>query len=50
MSAKLNNIACKVVKDIVQLFEGNIDDKIRDTIKSIVPPNDEILALRPTQH
>ena len=36
-----------MLKDIVQLFEGNIDDKIRDTIKSIVPPKlDEIIALQ----
>jgi hypothetical protein len=45
VSAKLNSIACKVVKDIVQLFEGNIDDKIRDTIRSAVPPKlDEIIT------
>ena len=38
VSAKLDNIVCKVVKDVVQIFEGNIDEKIRDTIEAAVPP------------
>ena len=45
VSAKLDNIVCKVVKDIVQLFEGDVDNKIRDAIKTAVPPKLDAVIL-----
>ena len=38
VNVKLNNVFCKIIKDIASWFIGNINHKIEDVIKSKVPP------------
>jgi hypothetical protein len=37
VSVKLNNVFCKIIKDIASWFIGNINHKIEDVIKSKIP-------------